>query len=160
MGSQTRDLPACSIVPQLLCVTAYSLCSEYYEYKNQCCIQGSKNKFVKIWVSVTVWLTGFGLMTGFIGLFDTARDYTLQFLHTHTRARTHARTLWCPQSRLHSGCLVAVSNGGRFSSSVFPNCPCPQLLASNSNSSQRLNPQQFYKCNCWHPGYNSSTRTA
>jgi hypothetical protein len=26
---------------------------------------------------------GFGLMTEFIGLFDTARDYTLQFTITH-----------------------------------------------------------------------------
>jgi hypothetical protein len=38
-----------------------------------------------------------------------------------------------------SGCLVAASNGGRFPSSVFPNCPRPQLPDSHSNSSQRLN---------------------
>jgi hypothetical protein len=31
-------------------------------------------------------------MTGFIGLFDTARDYTLQFTITHTHAHTHTHT--------------------------------------------------------------------
>jgi hypothetical protein len=36
----------------------------------------------------------FGLMTGFIGFFDTARDCTL---HTHTHTHTHIH--WCPQSR-------------------------------------------------------------
>jgi hypothetical protein len=36
---------------------------------------------------------GFGLMTVFIGFFDTARDYTLQFTITQTHYR--------PQSRLH-----------------------------------------------------------
>jgi hypothetical protein len=34
---------------------------------------------------------------------------------------------------------VAASNSGRSPSSVFPNCPQPQLPASNSNTSQRLN---------------------
>jgi hypothetical protein len=39
-------------------------------------------------------LTGFGLMTGFIGLFGTARDYTLRFTitHTHTHTHTHKHT--------------------------------------------------------------------
>jgi hypothetical protein len=36
-------------------------------------------------------VTGFGMMAGFIGLFDTARDYTLRFTITRTR--------WCPESR-------------------------------------------------------------
>jgi hypothetical protein len=36
------------------------------------------------------WLqTGFELMIRFIGLFDTARDYTLQFTVTHTHTHTH-----------------------------------------------------------------------
>jgi hypothetical protein len=32
-------------------------------------------------------------MIGFIGLFDTARDYTLQFTITHTHTHTHTHTL-------------------------------------------------------------------
>jgi hypothetical protein len=65
--------------------------------------------------------------------FDTVRDYTLQFTITHTH--THQ----CPQSCLHYRCLVAASKGGRSPSFGFSNCSRPQLLASNSNSSQRLN---------------------
>jgi hypothetical protein len=36
-------------------------------------------------------------------------------------------------------CLVAASNGGRSAISKLPKYPRPQLPASNSNSSQRLN---------------------
>jgi hypothetical protein len=36
---------------------------------------------------------GFGLMIGFIGLFAAARDYSLQFIITHTHE--------CPLSRIH-----------------------------------------------------------
>jgi hypothetical protein len=40
-----------------------------------------------------VWLlTGLGLMTGLIGLFDTRRDYTLQFTITHTSVHSHVFT--------------------------------------------------------------------
>jgi hypothetical protein len=77
---------------------------------------------------------GFGLMTRFIGLFDTACDYTLQFSVTRTRARAHTHT------QSHCRCLVAAFNRGCFPSSVFPNCPWPQVPASNSNSSQWLSP--------------------
>jgi hypothetical protein len=35
---------------------------------------------------------GFGLMTGFIGLFDTARYYTLQVTITHTLVSSHIFT--------------------------------------------------------------------
>jgi hypothetical protein len=69
-------------------------------------------------------------MIRFIGPFDTARDYTLQFTITQTSVLSHG---------LHSRCLVAASNGGRSPFSGFPNYPRPQLPASNSNSSQRLN---------------------
>jgi hypothetical protein len=62
-------------------------------------------------------------MTWFIGLFDTVSDYTLE----------------CPQPRLHCRCLVTAFNSERSPSSPFPNCPRPQLPASNSNTSQRLN---------------------
>jgi hypothetical protein len=37
---------------------------------------------------------------------------------------------------LHQSCLVTASNGGRSPYSRFPNCPRPQLQASDSNSSQ------------------------
>jgi hypothetical protein len=36
---------------------------------------------------------GFGLMTRLIALFDTARDYTLQFSTTHTLVPTVASSL-------------------------------------------------------------------
>jgi hypothetical protein len=34
-------------------------------------------------------MTGFGLMTGFVGLFDRARDYTLRFSITQTHTSVH-----------------------------------------------------------------------
>jgi hypothetical protein len=43
------------------------------------------------------------------------------------------------QSHLCICCLVVAFHGIRSPSSGFPNCPQPQLLASNSNSSQGLN---------------------
>jgi hypothetical protein len=61
-------------------------------------------------------------MIRFIGLFDTVRDYILQFYvtHTHTHTPTHPHTYppthphphQCPQSRIHYRCLVAAANGG------------------------------------------------
>jgi hypothetical protein len=53
-------------------------------------------------------------------------------------------TLWYTHTSVHSHvfisrCSVAASNGGRSPSSGFPNCPRPQLPASHSSSSQRLN---------------------
>jgi hypothetical protein len=60
------------------------------------------------------------MMTGFIGLFDIGRDYTLQFTVTHTHTHTHTSI------HIHvftSRYLVAASNGGRFPSSGFPNYP-------------------------------------
>jgi hypothetical protein len=77
------------------------------------------------------WLqTGFGLMIGFIGLFDTARDYNLQFTVMHIHTIVH--------SRVFTSLMVTASNGGRSPSSGFPNCPRSQLPASNSNPWQRL----------------------
>jgi hypothetical protein len=72
---------------------------------------------------------GFGLMTEFIELLHTAHDCTVH-CYTHFRVHSHVfSNRW----------LVAVSNGGRSSYSGFPNYPRPQLPASNSNGSQRLN---------------------
>jgi hypothetical protein len=45
----------------------------------------------------------------------------------------------CSQPRSSLRCLVAASNGRHSPSSGFPNCPRPQLPASNSNCSHRLN---------------------
>jgi hypothetical protein len=73
-------------------------------------------------------------MTGFIGLFDTARDYFTVHFYTHTNVL---------QSCHHCCRLVAASNDWRSPSCVFLNCPWPQLPASNSNSSQQLNPSSF-----------------
>jgi hypothetical protein len=65
-------------------------------------------------------------MIGFIELYNLQSTIT----HTHTIVHSHVST---------SRFSVAASNGGRPPSSAFPNCPQPQLPASNSNSSQRLN---------------------
>jgi hypothetical protein len=46
-------------------------------------VEASVKKYCLVFI---VWLVkGFGLVSGFIGLFDTARDYTLQFttIYTH-----------------------------------------------------------------------------
>jgi hypothetical protein len=50
--------------------------------------------------------------------------------YTHFGVHSHVFT---------SRCSVAASNVGRPTSSGFPNYPRPQLTASHSNSSQRLN---------------------
>jgi hypothetical protein len=53
-----------------------------------------------------VWpQTGFALMTGFTGLFDTVRDYTLQFTNRHTLVSTVTSSL---------PLLGSDFNGGRF----------------------------------------------
>jgi hypothetical protein len=59
--------------------------------------------------------TGFGLMIGFTGLFDTARNYILQCITTHTP------TYWCPQSRLLQPLL------GNFRRRTFPFLWVPKI---------------------------------
>jgi hypothetical protein len=72
----------------------------------------------------------FGLMTGFIGLFDTARDYTLQF-----SVNTLVTTITSSLSSLY---MVAASNGARSTSpsSGFPNGPraSPKLLTAAAHN--------------------------
>jgi hypothetical protein len=59
-----------------------------------------------------VWIwKGLGLMIGFVRLFDTASNYTLQFTITHAHTHTHTHT------SVHSHvfitrCSVAASNNG------------------------------------------------
>jgi hypothetical protein len=65
-------------------------------------------------------------MARFIIHFHTLPDYTLQFTVTHK--------LMLPGSGFQRQ---------TFLFSRFPNCPLPKLPASNSNSSQRLNPRSF-----------------
>jgi hypothetical protein len=60
-------------------------------------------------------------MIGFIDLFETARDYTLQYTVTHT-VHSHVFT---------SRCSAAASNGGRSPSSGFPNYP--RLLTATAH---------------------------
>jgi hypothetical protein len=73
-----------------------------------------------------------GMITGFIGHFDTARDYTVQFTITHTNTSVHnylfTAVVW---SRLPTE-EVPLAVG-------FRTVPMPQLHAFKSNSSQRLN---------------------
>jgi hypothetical protein len=57
---------------------------------------------------------------------------TVSLIHTLYTSLDH--TAYCVSTRL----LVTASDGGRSPSSGFPNCPRPQLPASNSNSSQWL----------------------
>jgi hypothetical protein len=60
------------------------------------------------------WLqTGFGLVIGCSGLFDTTHDYTSQITVTHT--------LQCSVTVIASP-LGTASIGGRFPSSGFPDC--------------------------------------
>jgi hypothetical protein len=66
------------------------------------------------------------LIAGFIGLFNTARDYTVTHTYTHQ----------CPQSHIHYRFLVAAPNRGHTPSSVFPNSARPLLPAFVINSSQ------------------------
>jgi hypothetical protein len=73
-------------------------------------------------------------MTGFIEIFETARDYTLQFTTTTTTTTTtHTHTVSTVTSS-----MPLVGNG--LHSSRFPDGRRPQLPDSYSNSSQRLNP--------------------
>jgi hypothetical protein len=55
------------------------------------------------------------------------------YTHTHTSV----------QSCFHCRCLLMAPNGGRSPSSGSPKCTRPQLPASNSNSSQHLNPSVY-----------------
>jgi hypothetical protein len=76
----------------------------------------------------------FGLLTGFIGLFDTACDYTLQFTITHTLV-----------PRVTSS-LPLLSSG--FQSYTFPFLWVLELsTAPNSNSSPQLPTSSWTNCN-------------
>jgi hypothetical protein len=68
-------------------------------------------------------------MTGFIELFDTARDYTLQFTVTHTLVSSHVLT---------SRCLVAASNLSGLSYHLLTthNDWAPAILLLNWSQSQ------------------------
>jgi hypothetical protein len=83
----------------------------------------------RVW-SVTI--DGFWIDDRIIGLFDTARDYILQF--TRTRVHGHIFT---------SRCSVAAFNGGRSPSSGFPKL---WPASDDSFSHQQVTttkPQQF-----------------
>jgi hypothetical protein len=63
-------------------------------------------------------------MSGFVGLFDTARDYTLQFTITHTNVHCNVFT---------SRCSVAAFNDGRFASRAIAGVSY-QLLTATANN--------------------------
>jgi hypothetical protein len=75
-------------------------------------------------------------------LVTTSNDYAFTVLHTSQITIGHARSSQSV-TVFTSRCLVASSNGGRSPSSGLPNCPRPQLPASHSNSSERLNPSAY-----------------
>jgi hypothetical protein len=88
---------------------------------------------------------GFGLIIGFIELLrlvTTSKDYALTVLHASQITIGHSSSSQSV-TIFPSRCLVAASNSGRYASSRFPNCPRPQLPASHSNSSQRLNTSSY-----------------
>jgi hypothetical protein len=60
-----------------------------------------------------------------------ANLYTLEFASTHTLVFSACSVFIC--------FLVTAYNGGRSPSCEVPNCPRPQLRASNSNKWQELN---------------------
>jgi hypothetical protein len=64
--------------------------------------------------------TGFGLMTGFIGPFDTARECTLQFTYTHTHTQTHILV-----STVTSSLLLL---GSGFQRRMIPFLQVPELF--------------------------------
>jgi hypothetical protein len=64
---------------------------------------------------------GFGLMTGFIGLFDTAHDYTLQYTITHTLVSTVTSSL--------------LLMGSGFQWQTFPVLWVPELSPASATSS-------------------------
>jgi hypothetical protein len=63
---------------------------------------------------------GFGLMIGFIGLFDTASDYTTILCYTHTG-------VYCLVFTSH--CSVMASNSGHSPSCEFAKCPRPAVYS-------------------------------
>jgi hypothetical protein len=82
-------------------------------------------------------------MIGFIGLFDTSRDCTLQFTitHTHTSVYSHVFT---------SRCSVAASNGGLFPSSGFPKLFSASATSFSQQQFTTAEPQQFsYSLTNW-----------
>jgi hypothetical protein len=74
-------------------------------------------------------------MIGFIELFDTASDYTSQFIITHTYSSVHSHVFT-------SRCLVAASNSGRSPFSGFPIIPASATSFSHQQLT-RTEPQHF-----------------
>jgi hypothetical protein len=74
-------------------------------------------------------------MTRFIEHFDTVRDYTLPFTITYY--------LLLPTDTTLLPLFDSSFQRRTFRVLRLSNCPRPQLLASNSNSSQRLNPNSI-----------------
>jgi hypothetical protein len=70
------------------------------------------------------------------------KDYALTVLHTSQITIGHTKSSQ-PVTVFTSHCLVATSNSGHSSSSGLPNCPRSQLPASQSYSSQQLNPSGY-----------------
>jgi hypothetical protein len=69
-------------------------------------------------------------MAGFLGLFDYTLPFTIPHTHTYTSVHSHV---------FISRFSVAASKRRTFPFLWIRKCPLPQLPASNSNSSQRLN---------------------
>jgi hypothetical protein len=73
---------------------------------------------------------------------NTNKDYAVTVLHTSQTITGHTGSSQSV-TILTSRCSVATSNGGCSPPSGFQSCPRPQLPASHSNSSHKLNPSGY-----------------
>jgi hypothetical protein len=69
---------------------------------------------------------GFGLVIGFIGLFDTTHDYILLFTDTHTHTHTHKHTNTQTHTHTHVTSTLLVLGSG-FQRRTFPFLWVPEL---------------------------------
>jgi hypothetical protein len=80
--------------------------------------------------------------TEILQLVTTGNDCIPAVLHTSQLTTEHTRSSRSVKF-FTSRCLVAAPNSGLSASPGIPNCPRPQLPASNSNSSKQLHPSDY-----------------
>jgi hypothetical protein len=101
--------------------------SEYSVYSAWTAVSNPTIVFIVAWSSVTIGAYWIADRIYWTLWYSSWLHFTV---HSYTLVSTITSSL---------PLLGSASNGGRSPSSGFPNCPRPQLPASHSNSSQRLN---------------------